>query len=135
MANALYNSGKVGIGTAAISLTAATIKAVPVDATYTPNLVTDANLSDITAGKRVATPVALTTKTFTAGVFDADDVTFPAVSGSAIQYVVLYKDTGVEATSTLLALVDTAAGIPYTPVGQDVIVRWSNGAYKIFALT
>lgn len=134
MANALYNSGKDGIGTAAISLTGATIKAVPVDATYVPNLVTHANLSDITAGKRVCTPVALAGKTFAAGVFDANDVTFPAATGVAITQLVLYKDTGVEATSTLIAVITDAAGIPYTPVGQDLIVRWSDGVNKIFAL-
>ena len=46
----------------------------------------------------------------------------------------LYRDTGVEATSALIAYIDTATGLPITPNGGDIIVNWDNGANKIFRL-
>ena len=33
--------------------------------------------------------------------------------------IVIYKDTGTEATSPLLAMIDTATGLPITPNGGD----------------
>lgn len=134
MANALYTKGKEALLSGAVNLGSDTIKAVPVDATYTPVIATDAHLSDIAGGKRVATPVALASKAVTGGAFTAADTTFPAIAGAAVRYVVIYKDSGVEATSQLLALFDTVTGLPYTPVGNDLVLHWNTGANKIFAI-
>jgi hypothetical protein len=49
--------------------------------------------------------------------------------------VLLFADTGVEGTSRLVALLDSVTGLPYTPSGADVILRWDSGTNKIFALT
>ena len=39
---------------------------------------------------------------------------------------------GTEATSPLIAYIDTATGLPITPNGGDIIVTWDNGTNKIF---
>jgi hypothetical protein len=79
----------------------------------------------------VATSANLGSKTVTNGVFDAADVTLTAVSGSAVNAIVVWKDTGTSGTSPLVAYID---GISVTPNGGDITVAWDNGANKIFAL-
>ena len=68
------------------------------------------------------------------GAADANDVTFTSVTGASIEAIVLYKDTGTDSTSPLIAFIDTATGLPITPNGGDIIVTWDNGANKIFKL-
>ena len=38
---------------------------------------------------------------------------------SSIEAIVIYVDTGTEATSPLVAFIDTATGLPITPNGGD----------------
>jgi hypothetical protein len=136
MANSLYTKAKQGLIDGSIDMDTDTIKAVFVDgADYTPNLATHQYLSDIPSAARVATSGTLQNKTVTDGVFDADDITVAAVAGDQFEYIVLYKDTGVEGTSRLLLLIDTATGLPCTPNGSDVTIQWSAGADKIFRLS
>jgi len=138
MANQLFAAGKqrlLGHATEGIDLINDTIKAVLVDhGTDTPVPATDVYLSDIAAGARVAISPALANKTTTGGVFDADDVTLPAVAGASCESVVLFKDTGVAATSPLIAFIDTMTGLPVTPNGGDIILQWAADANKIFAI-
>jgi hypothetical protein len=136
MANALYDLGREAFLSGDITWDGDAIKTVLVDsALYTANLATDQYLSDIPVGARTATSANLTTKTVTAGVADADDVTYSAVPiDDPQEYVAIYQDTGVASTSRLIALIDTATGLPVTPNGGDIIVQWSSGADKIFKL-
>ena len=123
MANALYAKGKENILAGNIDFDADDIKAVLVDsADYTLNISTDNALDDIPAGGRVATSAALGSKTVTDGVFDSANFTYSAVSGDQSEYIVLYKDSGVESTSYLIAIYDTASGLPVTPNGGDINV-------------
>ena len=135
MANALYTKGKEALLDGSINLEANTIKCVLVDAAdYTVNLSTHDNLDDIPSGARVGTPQTLGSKTFTGGVFDAADATFPSVTGDPCEAIVIYKDTGTESTSRLLAYIDTAAsGLPVTPNGGNIQIQWNAGG--IFALS
>jgi hypothetical protein len=134
MANALYDNGRNEFLLGNIAWLTDTIKAILVDTgAYTVDTAVHANLSDVPAGARVAT-ATLASPTATAGTADAADVTFPAVSGATSEALVLYKDTGVESTSTLIAYIDTATGLPVTPNGGDVNVTWDSGANKIFTL-
>jgi hypothetical protein len=134
MANALYGKGKEKILTAAINLSADTIKAALVSTSYTPNLATDEFYSAVSANV-IGTPQTLASKTVALGVFDAADTTFSAVAGgSTLLGVALYKDTGVAGTSPLLALIDTITGFPLATNGGDIQIVWDNGAYKIFSL-
>lgn len=135
MADALFDKGREGFLDGSIDWDTDTIKAVLVDhGTDTPVPATDTFLSDITAGARIATSGALASKTVTAGVADAADITFTAVSGASVESIVLYKDTGVAGTSRLIAYIDSATGLPVTPNGGDITVQWDNGANKIFKL-
>jgi len=136
MASALYTTYKtLALTTGGVNLLTDTIKCVLVDsADYTASLGTHDFLVDVPAGARVGTAQTLASKTVTAGVFDAADVTFPSVTGDQSEYVLIYKDTGTEATSNLIALIDTASGLPSTPTGADITITWDNGANRIFAL-
>jgi hypothetical protein len=135
MANALYDLGRQAFLEGTIAWLTDNIKAVLVDtAAYSPNLAEHANLSDIPGGARIATSGNLATKTSTAGVADADDLTFSGVTGTSCEALVLYKDTGVAGTSKLIGYFDTATGLPVSPNGGDITVQWDNGANKIFKL-
>lgn len=135
MANSLYDAARSAFLDAGIGWSADTIKLVLVDsADYTLSLSTHGNLSDIPSIGRVATSGALTSKTSTAGVADAADVTLSTVVGDPSEYIILFKDTGVEATSKLICCIDTATGLPVTPGGGNITVTWDNGANKILKL-
>lgn len=88
---------------------------------------------DVPAAARVAS-ATLTLSDPAAGVCDAGDVTFSAVTGDPCEALIIYKDTGTEATSPLLAYIDTATGLPVTPNGGNITVTWDSGANKIFKL-
>ena len=135
MANALYDKGRQRFLEGSFNWLTDTIKCVMVDsAAYTVNLSVHEVLSDVGSSARITTPVTLTSKTSTGGAADAADVTFTSVSGPSIEAIILYRDTGTEATSPLIAYIDTATGLPITPNGGDIIVTWDNGTNKIFKL-
>jgi hypothetical protein len=128
MSNALYDKGRQAFLEGSIAWLTDNIKAVLVTSGYTPSTGTDQFLSDVPGGDRVATSGNLASKTSTSGVADAADLTFTAVSGSAVAYAVLYKDTGTAGTSPLILIIDTATNLPVTPNGGDITVQWDNGA-------
>lgn len=135
MANALFDKGREGFLDGSIDWDTNTIKDVLVDhGVDTPVVATDDNLDDIGAGARIATSGAFTAKTVTNGVADADDVVHAAVSGAQFESVVIFKDTGVESTSRLIAYIDSATGLPCTPNGGDITLQWDAGANRIFKL-
>jgi len=135
MANALYDKGREGFLDGSIDWDTDDIRVLLIDTDdYTVNLATHDNLDDIPAAARVAVSGALTGKTVVAGVADADDVIFIAVTGDQCEALVIYKHTGVESTSRLIAYIDSAAGLPVTPDGGDIPVYWSSGSDKIFKL-
>jgi hypothetical protein len=134
MANALYAKGKEKILSGSINFSSDTIKAALLSSSYTANLSTDEFWSGI-SGNVLNTPQTLGSKSVTAGVFDAADVTFTAVtSGSTAKAIVIYKDTGTASTSPLIAYIDTITGFPLATNGGDITVTWDNGSYKIFSL-
>jgi hypothetical protein len=132
MANAVYvafRNGVLGSHATRVDLDADTIKAALIDhGADTPNVTTDDFYNDISAGLVGSLSSALTSKTIgtvAAGVFDADNVTFTAVSGNSVESVNLLKDTGNTATSDLIAYFDTGTGLPVTPNGGDITVTWN----------
>lgn len=133
MANALYPKWKEAlIQSSANSSLTGTVKAALVDTgTYTYSAAHEflTSLSGV-----VGTAQAIgATKTYANGVFDGGDVTFSAATGSAVEALVLYIDTGTPSTSRLVAYIDTGAtGLPVTPNGGDITVTWNAGG--IFAL-
>ena len=135
MANALYDTGRNAFLNGDVDYTNDTIKLVLIDAAdYTVNLETHQFFSEVASASRVATST-LAGKSTAAGVADANDTVFSSVTGDQSEALLLYKDTGTEATSQLIAYIDTAsAGLPVTPNGGDITVTWDNGANKIFKL-
>lgn len=134
MTNALYAKGKEKMLAASINFVSDTIKVALVKNTYPQNLATDEFYSDISAYV-IGTPQTLGSKTTSAGVFDAGDVTYTAVTaGDTLEGVVIYKDTGVAGTSPLIAYIDTITGFPLATNGGDITAAWDNGANKIFSL-
>ena len=92
-------------------------------------------LDDVTAGYRVAT-ATLASKTTTGGAFDSADPTFTAVaSGSTVTGLWLYKDTGTDSTSPLIAWFDTQASTSaisiVTSGGNITITVASSGWFTI----
>lgn len=135
MANALYDKGRQRFLEGQFNWLTDTVKTLMVDtAAYTPNLSVHEFLSDVPSSSRITTPVTLTSKASTGGAADAGDVTFTSVSGPSIEAIIIYKDTGTEATSPLIAYIDTATGLPITPNGGDIIITWDNGPNKVFKL-
>lgn len=137
MANALYDKGREGFLDGSIDWDTDNIKLVLVDAAdYIVNLTTHTFLSDVPAISRATNGISgnFATKTVTAGVADAADVTLTTVSGDVSEALVIYKDSGVEATSRLIAYIDTATGLPVTPNGGNITISWDNGVNRIFKL-
>ncbi|WP_431106611.1 hypothetical protein [Variovorax paradoxus] len=133
MANTLYDAARQRFLEGQFNWLTDTIKIILVDTgAYTPQTAIHQYLSDIPTSARIAGPVTLTAKTTTGGAADGADVTFTAVSGASIEAIVIYRDTGTESTSPLIAFIDTATGLPITPNGGDIIVTWDNGTNKIF---
>ena len=144
MANALftaYRNNMLGDNAFTnVQLDADSIKALFVDhADDTPAPTTDEDIVDILSAARVpaiASAPALASKTIGtvgAGVFDAADTTFTALTGDQVESLILFKDTGVEATSILLVFFDTfASGMPLTPNGGNVTISYSaSGIFSV----
>ncbi len=90
-------------------------------------------VSDLTGGSIIARAgsnmTGVTVGTVAAGVVDANDQTVTAVSGSAFTHVILYKQTGSDATAVLIAIFDVAS---FTPTGGDISVIWNaSGLFSI----
>lgn len=135
MANVLYDLGRQHFLAGDLDWDAQTFKAALVSNGYTPNTATHEFWSSVNSFV-VGTPQTLANKTNTNGIADADDVTFATVTaGSTVNYIVIYRDTGVAGTSQLVAFVDTATGLPLSTNGGDITVQWDNTAsVKIFKL-
>ena len=82
----------------------------------------------------VGTPQDLGSKTTTAGVFDAADSTFTAVSGATVEAIIYYRSTGTDSTSPVLMVDNGATGLPVTPNGGDITITYSAGINRIFRL-
>lgn len=112
MANTLYDKCRKRFLEAQINWMTDTIKVYLVDTgNYTPNTSTHEYLADVGVTSRIAGPVTLTSKTTDGGAADAADVTFTSVTGNSIEGILIYSDTGTEATSPLIAWIDTATGL------------------------
>lgn len=133
MSSVVYPKAKEALLQGQINMSSGTVKAALIDTGTVAYSSAHDFWNDISAAV-VGTPVTLANKSFTNGVFDADDVTFTSVSGASAEAIVIYIDTGTASTSALIAFIDTGTGLPVTPNGGNINVTWDNGANKIFAL-
>jgi hypothetical protein len=132
----LYDAGREGFLAGDVAWDSDDIRAILIDtADYTVNLATHDNLDDVPSAARVAVTSSLASKTTTGGVANAAGASFSSVTGDQSEAIVLYKHTGTESTSRLIAYIDTfTSGMPVTPNGGDISVAWSTGTSKIFKL-
>ena len=135
MANALYGKGRQAFLEGGIAILSNDIKLNFLDAAdYSVSIDVDDFLDDIPGAAIVGTSGNFAGKTSTLGVFDATDVSVAAVSGDIFEALSIYKDSGAAGTSNLLAYIDSATGLPFTPTGNTINVSWDNGANKIWKL-
>lgn len=126
MANTLYTAYKRSLlGTdvhSRVDFDVDTIKILLVDnADYTFSAAHEDH-ADVTSGGIVST-ATLASLTTTAGALDSADPTFTAVTGDVSESIVMYKDSGVSATSPLVLYFDTfSSGMPVTPNGGNINV-------------
>lgn len=143
MANSFYNAflnGILGAHATRVDLDTDTIKMALVDngsADGAPDAANDDFWDDQDNGL-IGTAYTLAAKvigTPAAGVFDntVDPApAFSAVSGTTVESLVFFKDTGTPATSNLICWFDTGTGLPLTPNGGDVNVTFNaSGIFKI----
>lgn len=134
MANTIVNAIRNGIWNSGLpDLTALTIKAMFVDNADDTVVATDDFIDDVLSAARVpaiASCPALASKTngtVGVGVFDAADTTFTSLTGDQSEQLILFEDSGVEASSDIICWWDTATGLPLTPNGGNVTVVWAAG--------
>ena len=145
MANALYDRGRNKFARGDLKWLASggdTFRCCLLKTAYSVNLSTHEFFSDLGANvvgsggasTRASCP-ALTTSDPSSGIVDANDATFSGVTAvGQCSYLAVFKDTGADGTSPLVAYIDTATGLPVTPNGGDIQVAWDNGTNKIFKL-
>lgn len=105
--------------------------------TYTPDQTTDEFLSDIPAGARIATSnLSSLTRTVVGNkiVIDAADLTISGVSGSKVDSLVFYVNTGVAGTSRLIMRYTSFTGLPFTPTGGDLAITLPSTVDKLLSI-
>lgn len=133
MACGVYDPVISGLWNGEFDIAADTYKVILVDlADYTFSAAHEF-LSSVPAAARVAEGT-LANPAMVGRAFDADDITISGVTGDESEALIIYKDTGVEATSRLIYFSDTGTNLPFTPNGGDLAITWDAGASKIFAL-
>lgn len=131
MASVLFDKGREGILDTTIAMTG-DIRVMLVKSAYVFSAAHQF-VADLTAGNDNGRSVALATKTYTSGVFDAVDTSITATASAACNALVIFLHTGVDATARLIAYIDTATGLPFTPAMLQVVnITFDNGANRIF---
>lgn len=125
MASVIYPKFKEVLWAAGANLSSGVVRAVLIDTgTYTYNAAH--NAYDDLSGVVGTESGAFTNKTFTNGVFDADNITFTAVTGNTVEAIVVFLDTGTPANDLLVCYIDSASsGLPATPNGGDITIAWN----------
>ncbi len=129
MANRFYQKAGTKFQQGQINLLTDTILGILVAKSgYTPNTNTDEFLSDIPGGAIVASGVALSSRVANGFQFQAANTTWSAVTtGLQVDFIVLYKSTGVAGTSSLIGIDDTAMTFPVLTNGGNLTAGWFNG--------
>lgn len=124
MASFVYDAALRGMATGDLDLTTTatpTLSALLVDSQYTASQTADVYVSSITTAARLATLGALSSVTVAAPfTVDFADPQYSALTGATVAGVVVFADTGADATSRLVSYhVVTPA---YVPNGADIVV-------------
>ena len=133
MTNAVYPKAKQLALGAGMNLTTATVKALLIDTALYTYSAAHQFLSDVPAGARVGVAATLTSKTITDGAFTAGAINVSGLSGApSVEAVIIYVDTGLEASSYLVAYLDQASsGLPTTPGAPSIAVSWASPIFTL----
>lgn len=136
MANLIYGKAKQSLLNGEINVSSQTLKILFVNSSYTFSQNTHQFVSDIPSSSIKARSTALANVQNILGVLDADDITITDYSGAAFKAVVLYAEGASDATSRLIAYIDTATGIPFAGINTElnITIVWSNDSSKIISL-
>lgn len=136
MANALYDNAKELLLSGSLDFTEAGAQdytCVLVSSAYTFSAAHE-DYDDL-SGVIAEADANLASKTVTDGVFDAANATFTAVaSGSTIDAVVVFLNTGTSANDTLIAYIDTDDGGAISVATNDGDITVNFNASGIFSL-
>lgn len=126
MANSWFSLARQDMAQATINLLTDDLRLLITRAAYVPNLDTDHFVSVIPGGAITQRSGSLVGKSFSGRFLFATAVTMSLVpAGAADINVVLYKNTGVDATSVLLCKWDAGTNLPFTPDGGDGTFQFS----------
>lgn len=133
MTSVFINNGKGALWTQ--DADTLSYKMIFLNSTYTPDVDNDIYLSDISTERASgSSDQSLTNVSFTVNdtnnyaVFDADDISLTGQTFDACDKVGIYIDTGNEATSEVIVIIDI---LEVEPVGGNVTITWN--ADGIFA--
>lgn len=141
MANAGFTPFFEGIQDGTINVTTAVVKAALVRS-YTFSAA-HKFVSDVTGagGTLNGTSAALTTKTVTGGVFDADDTSVSATASAVNHGLLIFQSSAVaggadvaSSAQRLIAYDDTGTGLPIQPGTGTVSITWDNTTNKILKI-
>ena len=132
MANAIYPKWKEAImqatANSALTGTGATgVYAALIDTGVAAYNSAHEFFSSVVAGQ-VGTEIEIgATKSYTNGVFDGADVTFPSVTGASCEAIVIFvKNAGANTTWRLVAFLDTnITNLPVTPNGGNITLTFN----------
>jgi len=129
----LYDKGREGFLDGSIDWDTDDVRVALVESTYT--FVAAHDFMDDLGTNDNGRSAALGTKTVTSGVADAADTSLTATAALACNALVVYKYNASDAAARLIAYIDSATGLPFTPAAsQTVNIAWDTGANKIFKL-
>lgn len=134
MSNQLFDKGREGLLDNTIDMTT-DIRVALIKSTYVFDN-TDQYVSDMGAVLN-GSSTALQNKTYTNGVFDADDISLTATDAVECNALLIFEHKGASNTNWhVIAYIDTPqSGLPFTPTaGQTVNIEWDSGSNKIFKL-
>jgi len=136
VANFIYGKAKQSLLNGEFNISSDSLKVLLVTDSYVPNENVDQFVSNISSSYIKQRTSSLANVTNTLGTIDANDITVVQYSGLAFKALVIYKDSGTDSTSRLLAYIDTATGIPFLGINAvtDITINWSNGSNKIISL-
>jgi hypothetical protein len=135
MSNFVYSKAKQNILNGVFDFSTDDIRVLFVNQNYSPNQTSNEYVSDIPGSAIVYRSEELVNFTNTLGVLDADDLLITNYPGYAFKYLILYKNTGSDQSSPLIAKIEDSTGLPF--VGSSPItlsITWDNGPNKIIAI-
>ncbi|MFI5397602.1 MAG: hypothetical protein ACHQ9S_18855 [Candidatus Binatia bacterium] len=129
----VYSKARIAIGSKQIDLTSATVNAMLVSNAYSPQPQADQYVSAIPAGAIVIRDLAITGQGLSAnGSFYGNLALLNSfISSLTVVAIILYVQTGNDATSQLLYYSSTGPGFPFQPLGFSYAITYDqvSGGY------